>query len=120
MSVKVEITVAGDGLSYPKKMQVVTIHYTASCPTDDGTGSWRIFDSTLKRGKPFSFCIGAEQVVPGLEEGVAQLSVGDRAKITIPAAKGYGKKGFPGLIKPNSELVFDVQMLSCTDYQEER
>ena len=44
-----------------------------------------------------------------------QLSVGDRAKLTIPASKGYGKKGFPGLIAPNAVMRFDVQMLSCED-----
>ena len=52
-------------------------------------------------------------------ECVSQLSVGDRAKITIPPTKGYGKKGFPGLIAPNAKMVFDVEMLSCVDVSED-
>lgn len=44
-----------------------------------------------------------------------QLSVGDRAKITIPPSMGYGKKGFPGLIAPNAKMVFDIEMLNCVD-----
>mmetsp|Transcript_54353 Transcript_54353/g.80615 ORF Transcript_54353/g.80615 Transcript_54353/m.80615 type:complete len:120 (-) Transcript_54353:73-432(-) len=119
MSVSVEIAVAGDGLTYPKRGQVVTIHYTATTTSPKGDGAMVEFDSTHKRGKPLSFRLGSEQVVPGLEEGVAQLSVGDRAKITIPPTKGYGKKGFPGLIAPNAEMVFDVEMLSCVDVSED-
>ena len=44
-----------------------------------------------------------------------QLSVGDRAKIKIPAALGYGPKGFPGLVEGNQEIMFDVEMLSCVE-----
>ena len=50
---------------------------------------------------------------PGLDEGVSKISVGTRAKITIPPEKAYGKKGFPGLVPPNSTLIFDVVLLSC-------
>eukprot|EP00750_Incisomonas_marina_P001960 INCI11851.1.p1 GENE.INCI11851.1~~INCI11851.1.p1 ORF type:complete len:120 (-),score=15.32 INCI11851.1:134-493(-) len=115
MSVQVEIKVAGDGLSYPKKFQVVTIHYTAWTESPKGDGALVEFDSTHKRGKPLTFQLGAEQVIRGLEEGVSQLSVGDRAKITIPSSMGYGKKGFPGLIAPNAKMVFDIEMLGCVD-----
>jgi FKBP-type peptidyl-prolyl cis-trans isomerase len=55
------------------------------------------FDSSRERGKPFKFKIGSEQVIPGLDQGVSQLSIGERAKITIPAHLAYGSKGFPGL-----------------------
>ncbi len=62
-----------DGRSYPKKFQVVTIHYTATTTSPKGDGSMVEFDSTHKRGKPLTFRLGAEQVIPGLEEGVAQV-----------------------------------------------
>lgn len=62
-----------DGLSYPKKFQVVTIHYTAWTESPNGDGTLVEFDSTLKRGKPLTFQLGAEQVIRGLEEGVSQV-----------------------------------------------
>ena len=69
-------TVPADGKSYPKKLQVVTIHYTASCPSKEGDGKkWKVFDSSHKRGKPLTFRLGCEQVIPGLEQGVAQVSL---------------------------------------------
>ncbi|CAM9881744.1 unnamed protein product [Ascophyllum nodosum] len=53
-----------------------------------------------------------KKVVPGLDEGVSQLSIGERAKVTIPAALAYGERGFPGLVPPNSALVFDLELVS--------
>ncbi|KAG5189353.1 FKBP-type peptidyl-prolyl cis-trans isomerase 4 [Tribonema minus] len=106
MPVTVEILVAGDGVNYPRKGQMVTVHYTAYL--DDGTQ----FDSSRERGKPFKFKLGSEQVVPGLDEGAAQLSIGERAKITMPPSMAYGAKGFPGLVPPNSTLVFDMELIT--------
>ena len=54
----------------------------------------------------------AEQVIPGLDEGVSQLSIGERAKIVIPPRLAYGEKGFPGLIPPKATLVFDVELIT--------
>jgi len=102
----VEIFAAGDGINYPRAGQTVTVHYTGYL--SDGTQ----FDSSRDRGKPFKFKLGCEQVVPGLDEGVSQLSIGERAKIMIPAALAYGERGFPGLIPPNTELVFDLELIS--------
>ena len=87
----VEIFSAGDGENYPKPGHVVTVHYTGYLP--DGSR----FDSSRDRNKPFKFKLGAEQVIPGLDLGVAQLSKGERAKLTIPASLAYGERGFPGL-----------------------
>jgi FK506-binding protein 1 len=72
----------------------------------------RRFDSSRDRGKPFKFKIGAEQVIPGLDLGVAQLSIGERAKLMIPAQLAYGDKGFPGLVPPKSDLIFDIELLT--------
>lgn len=67
-----------------------------------------------EQGKPFKFKLGSEQVVPGLDEGVGQLSIGERAKITMPPSKAYGSKGFPGLVPPNTSLIFDLQLITFT------
>jgi FK506-binding protein 1 len=82
------------------------VHYTGYLI--DGS-QW---DSSRDRGKPFKFKLGAEQVIPGLDDGISQLSIGERAKIIIPPALAYGSKGFPGLIPPNSTLIFDVELVT--------
>ena len=64
------------------------------------------------RGKPFKFKLGAEQVIQGLDEGVSQLSIGERAKIVIPPKFAYKDKGFPGLIPPNATVIFDVELIT--------
>mmetsp|Transcript_5022 Transcript_5022/g.5498 ORF Transcript_5022/g.5498 Transcript_5022/m.5498 type:complete len:112 (+) Transcript_5022:48-383(+) len=104
--VTVEIFAAGDGNNYPKKGHTVVVHYTGSLK--DGT----IWDSSRDRGKPFKFKLGADQVIPGLDLGVSQLSLGERARMTIPAHLAYGDKGFPGLIPPRSDLIFDIELIS--------
>ena len=88
-NVSVEVFAAGDGINYPKPGNTVTVHYTGYLP--DGAR----FDSSRDRGKPFRFKIGSEQVIPGLDQGVSQLSIGERAKIMIPSHLAYGSKGFP-------------------------
>ena len=103
--VNVEIFAAGDGVNYPRAGNVVTVHYTGFLP--DGSR----FDSSRDRGKPFKFKLGAEQVIPGLDLGVAQLSIGERAKLTIPSHLAYGDRGFPGLIPGKSELIFDIVLI---------
>jgi len=104
--VNVEIFAAGDGINYPRPGNTVTVHYTGFLK--DGSR----FDSSRDRGKPFKFKLGAEQVIPGLDLGVAQLSIGERAKVTIPAHLAYGDRGFPGLIPGKSELVFDIELIT--------
>mmetsp|Transcript_79864 Transcript_79864/g.159477 ORF Transcript_79864/g.159477 Transcript_79864/m.159477 type:complete len:110 (-) Transcript_79864:325-654(-) len=104
--VKVEIFAAGDGINYPRTGQTVTVHYTGFLP--DGA----IFDSSRERGKPFHFKLGSEQVIPGLDKGISQLSIGERAKIYIPASYAYGDRGFPGLVPPDSAIVFDLELIT--------
>ena len=68
------------------------------------------FDSSYDRSEPFKFQIGVGQVIKGWDEGVAQMTKGERAKLTCSADYAYGSRGFPGLIPPNSTLVFDVEL----------
>uniref|UniRef100_A0A7N5JUM2 peptidylprolyl isomerase n=1 Tax=Ailuropoda melanoleuca TaxID=9646 RepID=A0A7N5JUM2_AILME len=69
------------------------------------------FDSSRDRNKPFKFMLGKQEVIRGWEEGVAQMSVGQRAKLTISPDYAYGATGHPGIIPPNATLVFDVELL---------
>jgi len=105
MGVEVETLKPGDGVSFPKTGQKVQVHYTGTLT--DG----KKFDSSRDRNKPFEFVIGAGQVIRGWDEGVAQMSIGQRAKLTCSPDYAYGAKGYPGIIPPNSVLVFDVELL---------
>lgn len=106
MGVEIQSQQPGDGSTFPQKGQTVTVHYTGTLT--DGTK----FDSSRDRGQPFSFVIGRGQVIKGWDEGVAKLSLGQRAKLTCSPDFAYGDRGFPGLIPPQSTLVFDVELLS--------
>ena len=69
------------------------------------------FDSSVDRGKPFSFHLGAGEVIRGWDEGVAGMKVGGKRKLRIPAELGYGSRGAGGVIPGNATLIFDVELL---------
>lgn len=89
----------------PVAGDLVTVHYDGKL-MDDST-----FDSSYKRGKPFSFVLGTGQVIPGWEEGIAMLGKGDKATLVIPPALAYGAQGAGGVIPPNATIKFHVELV---------
>lgn len=88
----------------PEPSDMVTIEYSGTFI--DG----KLFDTTYKKGKPFTFKFGIGNVIPGLDEGIAKMKKGGKAKIIIPSNLAYGSKG-SGPIPPNTTLIFDVELI---------
>lgn len=94
----------------PQAGKRVTVHYSGWLMTPEGEKG-ALFDSSLKRGLPFSFLLGLGKVIKGWDEGIALLHVGDKARLIIPANLGYGSEAIPGIIPANSTLIFDVELV---------
>ena len=93
----------GYGVS-PTADSTVRVHYRGTLPTGSE------FDSSYKRNEPISFPL--QGVIPCWTQGVQKMKVGGKAKLTCPAATGYGARGVPGVIPPNTVLTFEVELLA--------
>lgn len=74
------------------------------------------FDSSRKHGAPFSFTLGARQVIPGWDQGVAGMKVGGQRRLVIPSYLAYGDSGAGGVIPPGATLVFDVELMDVESH----
>lgn len=88
-----------------KSGDTVSVHYTGWLK--DGTK----FDSSKDRGQPFPVPVGQGRVIKGWDEGLQGMKAGGKRKLIIPPALGYGARGFGGVIPPNAELIFEVELL---------
>lgn len=101
-------TKIGDGAT-AKAGNKVSVNYIGWLYENEAKG--KKFDSSLDRGQPFQFTLGAHQVIAGWDEGVAGMKVGGKRTLIIPPELGYGARGAGGAIPPNATLIFDVDLL---------
>lgn len=108
---KVEVQVQQEGTGAEAAAgDQIAVHYTGSLWVNGAVGEK--FDSSLDRGEPFRFTLGAGMVIPGWDQGLQGLKVGTKARLIIPSTLGYGKQGTPGgPIPPDADLVFDVELM---------
>jgi peptidylprolyl isomerase len=101
-------TKPGTGAS-PRQNQTAVVHYTGWLYVNGAKG--KKFDSSVDRGEPFRFPVGAGRVIAGWDEGVASMKVGGKRTLIVPPGLGYGARGAGGVIPPNATLMFDVELL---------
>lgn len=100
-----KILQSGDGQK-AEKGQTVSVHYEGALLNG------QVFDSSFKRNEPIDFQLGIGQVIPGWDEGISLLKVGDKARFVIPSELAYGSAGAGGVIPPNATLMFDVELMN--------
>ena len=91
-----------------EKGKMVSVHYEGSLLNG------KVFDSSYKRNEPIDFQLGIGQVIPGWDEGISLLQVGDKARFVIPSELAYGSAGAGGVIPPNATLIFDVELMNVS------
>ena len=103
---------AGAAAEHPPSdgTHTMIMHYTGTL--EDGT----VFDSSVRRGTPFEFCLGARQVILGWEKGVATMTKGEKAILKCAPEYAYGSSGAGGVIPPNATLLFEVELIGRPDF----
>ncbi|MBT6274445.1 MAG: peptidylprolyl isomerase [Chromatiales bacterium] len=99
------VTRQGSGTTKPQRGTTVSVHYVGRLA--DGTK----FDSSVDRGEPIKVPIGMGKVIKGWDEGIMDMTKGERRTLVIPPELAYGKRGYPGVIPPNSTLVFETELV---------
>ena len=102
---KVEKLTPDNGPTCPQGA-TVKVHYTGKLTNG------KVFDSSVSRGEPLEFTVGVGEVIRGWDEGICQLTKGQKAVLTCPPSYAYGPSGIPGVIPPNSTLIFEVELIS--------
>jgi peptidyl-prolyl cis-trans isomerase A (cyclophilin A) len=102
-----EVITIGKG-KVAKDNDQVAVHYEGKL--ENGT----VFDSSKKRGEPFTFLLGAKQVIAGWDVGVEGMKEGEKRMLYIPSDMAYGERGVPGVIPPKSKLIFEVELLKVS------
>ena len=103
--VKIDEIEVGQGLE-AMRFSVVDVHYTGRL--EDG----EIFDSSVERGEPIRFTLGAGEVIPGWEMGILGMKAGGKRILEIPPELAYGERGAGGVIPPNARLSFEVSLVT--------
>ncbi len=131
-SIKIEIKTPGDGKTFPKPGNTVTVHYHGYQILEqeelkkkkgkkeenevfDSSVKKEVFDSSVMRKEPFSYMFGANMVVRGFDDAVAQMSVGEKVFLTCPPEFAYGKAGVRKIIKPDKTVFFEIELLKVED-----
>lgn len=102
---KMEVLKEGMGDRKTKAGDTISVHYTGTL--SDGTK----FDSSIDRGEPFEFRLGAGMVIAGWDQGLLDMKIGEKRKLTIPSSLGYGARGAGSAIPPNATLIFDTELM---------
>jgi len=103
---QVQIHKRGTHNEHPKTGEEVIVHYTGTLP-DTG----KVFDSSKNRNQPFKFKVGVGQVIKCWDEVIGRLTIGDHVTVKCPSDLAYGSRGAGGVIPPNADLLFEIEML---------
>lgn len=109
---KLAVTRAGDGSTFPHPGDRLSMHYTLTLAGDT---SGKVIDSSRSRNEPFTFTIGRGEVIDGWDKGLMKMSLGQKGVLTVPSELGYGASGAGSDIPPNADLSFDLEVLAIGD-----